>query len=135
MSFDIETTSYYSDRYKSDLATMYIWQFGIGKNTIIGRTWSEFKGLLELIVKFTEERGNAFIWVHNLSFEFQFIKQLIEWNKNKDGYPDIFAKSDRQIIYAKYKNLEFRDSLALTGMGLAKLKKNYKNLIAFILGG
>ena len=125
MSFDIETTSYYSERYKSDLATMYIWQFGIGRNTIIGRTWSEFKALLELIVKFTIETGNAFIWVHNLSFEFQFIKQLIEWNKNKDGYPDIFAKSDRQIIYAKYKNLEFRDSLALTGMGLAKLKKNY----------
>ena len=53
------------------------------------------------------------------------MKSLFDWNRNKEGYPDIFAKDDRTILYAKYKQIEFRDTLALTGMGLARFKKNY----------
>ena len=36
VAFDIETTSFYSKKYDMDLATMYIWQLGINKDTIIG---------------------------------------------------------------------------------------------------
>lgn len=125
LSFDIETTSYYSEKYNTELACMYVWQFGVDKNTIIGRTWEEFVLFLDKIAELTSEYGSIFVWVHNFSFEFQYIKQLLTWNRNKNGYPDIFAKSDRNIITARYKNIEFRDSLSLTGMGLNKLQKNY----------
>lgn len=126
-AFDIETTSYYSEKYDKDLATMWIWQAALDQDTIIGRTWEEFQSFIEIINKYAEENGGTIlVMVHNLSFEFQFIKSLFDWNiKEKSGYPDIFAKDDRTILYAKYKNIEFRDTLALTSMGLARLQKNY----------
>lgn len=125
-AFDIETTSYYSEKYDKDLATMYIWQLAIDKDTIIGRTWKDFVRVLETLNDYAEKcDGVILCLVQNLSFEFQFIKSILNWNKNSAGYPDIFAKDDRTILYAKYKNIEFRDTLALTNMGLARFQKNY----------
>lgn len=125
-AFDIETTSYYSPKYQKDLATMYIWQLGINKDTIIGRTWEEFKQIIEMLNEYAEKQDGVIIClIQNLSFEFQFFKSLFDWNKNKNGYPDIFAKDDRTILYAKYKHIEFRDTLALTGMSLNRFQKNY----------
>ena len=125
-AFDIETTSFYSPKYDKDLATMYIWQLSLNKDTIIGRTWEEFKELIEKLSDFAAEHDGVILClIQNLSFEFQFIKSLFAWNINREGYPDIFAKDDRTILYAKYKNIEFRDTLALTGMSLARYQKNY----------
>ena len=125
-AFDIETTSYFSNKYQKDLATMYTWQLGINKDTIIGRTWEEFKQAIEMLNTYAEEHDGVIIClIQNLSFEFQFFKSLFDWNKNKNGYPDIFAKDDRTILYAKYKRIEFRDTLALTGMSLNRFQKNY----------
>ena len=134
-AFDIETTSYYSAKYDKDLATMYIWQLSLNNDTIIGRTWSDFIKLIEKLNDYASAReGVILCLIQNLSFEFQFIKSLFAWNKNKEGYPDIFAKDDRTILYAKYKNIEFRDTLALTGMGLARFKKNYGLSIDKLVG-
>lgn len=125
-AFDIETTSYYSEKYKKDLATMYVWQLGINEDTIIGRTWAEFVRVMNELNKWAEENEGIILCLdQNLSFEFQFIKSIFDWNKNKEGYPDIFAKDDRTILYARWKNIEFRDTLALTGMSLKRYKKNY----------
>ena len=125
-AFDIETTSYYSAKYDKDLATMYIWQLSLDYDTIIGRNWSDFIRVIEMLNDYASKReGVILCLIQNLSFEFQFLKSIFDWNKNKEGYPDIFAKDDRTILYAKYKNIEFRDTLALTGMGLARFKKNY----------
>ena len=125
-AFDIETTSYYSTKYDKDLATMYIWQLSLDSDTIIGRNWSDFIRVIEMLNDYAKScDGVILCLIQNLSFEFQFFKSIFDWNKNKEGYPDIFAKDDRTILYAKYKNIEFRDTLALTGMGLARFKKNY----------
>ena len=135
LAFDIETTSYYSEKYKKDLATMYIWQLGIDGTCIIGRTWYEFQKIVELINAFYESIGcNVICWIQNLGFEWSFLKSLFAWNKNKDGYPDIFAKDNRTILYARYKKIEFRDSLALTGMGLARYQKNFNLKIGKLSG-
>ena len=134
LSFDIETTSYYSKKYDAELATMYIWQMGIDKNTIMGRTWGEMNRIIDLIAAALDEKEQIICWIQNFSFEWQFIKARFDWNKNADGYPDIFAKTDRNIIYARYKNIEFRDSMALTAMGLAKYQKNYNLPIGKLAG-
>lgn len=135
VAFDIETTSYYSPKYDKDLATMYIWQLAIDKDTIIGRTWGEFIRVINILNDYAAaSEGVIMCLVQNLSFEFQFIKSLFDWNKNKEGYPDIFAKDDRTILYAKYKNIEFRDTLALTGMGLARFNKNFGLSIDKLVG-
>lgn len=125
MAFDIETTSFETPEGKH-LATMYMWQFAIGDWSIIGRTWSEFIYFMELLNERAEQlKCDLLILDQNYSFEFQFIKAWFKWNKRKDGNPDIFAKSDREILYARWKRCEFRDTLALTGMALSRYQKNY----------
>ena len=122
VAFDIETTNFTkNDR---NLATMYIWQLAIDDLVIYGRTWEEFTYFIEEFSK-KNEKINILIYVHNLSFEFQFIKTLFNWNISKNGV-EVFSKDGRSIIYAKYKNIEFRDSLSLTNMPLASFAKNYK---------
>lgn len=125
MSFDIETTSFYSKKYERDLATMYIWQFGLDQETIFGRTWNDFVKFLN-IISFYASDSSLIIWIQNFSFEWSFLKAWIPWNINKKtGCPDIFAKTDRNILTARYKNIEFRDSLSLTAMGLSHYQDNY----------
>ena len=127
-AIDIETTSFYSKKYDKDIATMWIWQFGLGDMVILGRTWEEFKtwiDLLNLWLKDCYKGANLLILDHNFSFEFQWIKGWLKWNRDKNGVPEIFAKSDRSILYAKCGCVEFRDTLSLTDLPLAKLQKNY----------
>lgn len=114
-SFDIETTSFYTDSYKS--AIMYEWTFGINGNVIIGRTWEEFETMMAQIVEHLNLADDLrlIIYVHNLSFEFQFMRKHFEWLK-------IFAIDTRKPIYAiTTSGLEFRCSYLLSGYGLAKL--------------
>ena len=61
-----------------------------------------------------------------MSFEFQFIKKLIKWDKGRKGYAKIFALDPRKIIKAESAGIEFRDSLALTNTSLLKVAKDYK---------
>ena len=135
-AFDIETTSYLSKKHNKAMATMWHWQAGIDDLTIRGRTWEEFIEFIEILNTHCEGcESRLLIWVQNLSFEFQWIKGLFNWNINeKNGAPDIFAKSEREVIYARYKNIEFRDSLALTGLPLRSYKKNFNTKVGKLDG-
>ena len=114
-SFDIETTSFYVDNYKA--AIMYEWTFGINGNVIIGRTWEEFETMMNEITEYLHLADDLrlIVYVHNLSFEFQFMRKHFEWLK-------IFAIDTRKPIYAiTTSGIEFRCSYLLSGYGLAKL--------------
>lgn len=136
-AFDIETTSFYRDKNgvaynyndymailrnnpKSKLskcAIMYVWQFGINGRVIIGRTWSEFLKMMLRISEVLDLSDNRIliIYVHNLSFEFQYIRKLFSWSK-------VFATDERKPIYAlTNRGIEFRCSYMLSGYPLAKL--------------
>lgn len=137
LAFDIETTSFYSKKYEKDIATMYIWQMGIDGTCIIGRTWYEFKRIIDMVAEYMEAAASGYkvlCWIQNFAFEWSFCKSILEWNKNKDGFPDIFAKDSRTILYARYKNIEFRDSMALTAMGLARYQKNFNLKVGKLAG-
>ena len=115
-SFDIETTSFYDAARGKKHATMYIWQFGFNGSVIYGRTWDEF---FDFIEKFTNELGCnesciIYIYVHNLSYEFQWIRRYFEWNK-------VFALKKRKVLYASYLPLgiQFCCSYILTNASLA----------------
>ncbi len=125
--FDIETTSLtLTDGTKT--AFMYEWTFGIHDNKHIcyGRTWDEFITLckiLQQIYKLSSERFLV-IYVHNLSFEFQFMRKYFEWL-------EVFAVDDRKPIKAVCSyGIEFRDSYILSGYSLAKTAENlqYHNI-------
>lgn len=114
-AFDIETSSF--RRGDEKLATMYMWQFGINGFAIIGRTWEEFTAMLQrLSVRLNlNAKKKLLVYVHNLSFEFQFIRRLFSWLK-------VFSIDLRKPIYALSSlYVEFRCSYLLSGYGLADL--------------
>ena len=119
MSFDIETTSFYERDEKT--ALMYHWQFAINEYVITGRRWEEFQELLEVLHNLfkTDINNRIVIYVHNLPFEFQFMKHYIKWSD------DQLLGNNRDIYYIVTESgIEFRDSLKLSGMSLAKTAEN-----------
>ncbi len=114
-AFDIETTSFYYNGEKC--AIMYEWTLGINGNVIIGRTWDDLLKVLKTIAAHLQLNVNKrlILYVHNLSFEFQFICKRLLWEK-------VFSIDIRKPIYAiTLSGLEFRCSYRLSGYNLAKL--------------
>lgn len=119
-AFDIETTSTIYNGEKS--AFMYVWMFGIGygKDVFYGRTWEEFIELCELLGSYFDLGGNKRLitYVHNLGFEFQFMRKFFTWE-------GVFSTDERKPIKALCNiGIEFRCSYILSGYSLASLAKN-----------
>lgn len=140
--FDIETTSAYKDideniytakeiallkekqgrnfKEKNYLkcSWMYIWQLSIDGNIIIGRTWEQFKIVINSIIEKFElgENKRIIIFVQNLAFEFQFLKSIFKFDK-------IFATEQHKIIYGITNGLMFRCSYFLSGCSLEQMGK------------
>lgn len=117
-AFDTETTSYTAfDGTKA--AWVYIWMFGINGISVYGRTKEEF---IYLMQRLHDELGLSFYrrlycYVHNLPFDFQFIRKWMEWR-------DVFARSSHSPMYAVCDyGIEFRDSYVLSGKSLEKVGK------------
>ena len=118
-SFDIETTSFLYNGAKC--ATMYLWGFNLNGRSIYGRTWEEFLGLLELLREILNTLEiRLIIWVHNLSYEFQFMRKWIPWDR-------VFALKDHEVARALSSwGIEFRCSLLESGKRLSLLADEIK---------
>lgn len=111
-TFDIETTRLPD----IDQSFMYIWQMCIGENVIVGRTWEEFKLLLSEFKLYLKEKEKVVIFVHNLSYEFQFLAGIYRFNKD-----DVFLIDSRKVLKATmYEHFEFRCSYLHSNMSLAQ---------------
>ena len=136
-TFDIETTSYYllnnkvyagitynnlnEDQKEEAIpqSCMYIWMFGINDKVYYGRTWDEFVEFIEeLEINVPEKK---IIFVHNLSFEFQFFKSVFKVN-------NVFARKSHKVIRCELEdyNIEFRCSFTMSNCALASLPRLYK---------
>ena len=131
-SFDIETTTIEPKQVDgkyiyNPYGFMYQWQFCISKNfnekfVCFGRTWEEFqyflrrlKGVLKL-----NKYQKLVVYVHNLSYEFQFMKEFIK-------IESIFAKEKRKLMKLFCNDgFEFRCSYFLSNMNLIKFCENSK---------
>ena len=111
-SFDIETSSW-SDN-DNHYATMYIWQFGLNGSVIYGRTWREFESFLTALFEMLAlgSKRRLIVYVHNLSYEFHWIRKYFEWEK-------VFAIKKRRPVYALTEGIEFRCSYFLSNYSLA----------------
>ena len=122
-SFDIETTSFIASKDENGepvkAATMYIWQLGLNGTVIYGRTWDEFDNVINELVDYLElsSKRHLLIYVHNLGYEFQFIRKRFEWDK-------VFAIKQRRPVYAICGGIEFRCSLFLSNYSLEYIGKN-----------
>lgn len=140
-SFDIETSSLYQNEktlvyisnkeyqeltikqqkeYKK-IAFMYIFQFLIDDCLFIGRDWNIFVDVCFFLSSYFNlmyEDKHLIIYVHNLSYEFQFMNKWL-------NFIDVFAIKERKPIKATTLNgLEFRCSYLLSGYSLDTLSKN-----------
>ena len=133
-SFDIETSSYFMldgkqyntiDYLKIDEKSkkrcvygsfMYIWQFSINEVVYYGRTWEEFEMFLKRLEENVPEL--KIIYVHNLSFEFQFLKSHFH-------FEDVVARKSHKVMSAFMRdfNIIFKCSYFLSNCALEYLPK------------
>lgn len=127
-AFDIETTKIHSrdvklldGRFISDwVSFMYVWQFQVGPSiTIIGRYWWEFILLLKKIAEVLEEGERIMVFVHNLSYEFSYLRSadvLGDLINNES----VFCTKQRRVckFLAVFDRIEFRDSYIHSNMSL-----------------
>ena len=111
-SFDIETSSFEVDDEK--YATMYLWSMCINGSTVIGRTWKEFSLLIKIIENaFHTNRMKLVIYVHNLSYEFQWMRKYLDIKRT-------FSIKNRHILSVTLKNgIIFKCSYKLSNYALA----------------
>lgn len=117
-SFDIETSSFYEKNEKRSV--MYIWQFAINDDVLIGRTWGDFISLLRALqcFLFLDDKRRIVIYIHNLSYEFQFFRKQIPIS-------EVFATDDRKPLYCICPwGFEFRCSYRLSGYSLSTVANN-----------
>lgn len=126
MTFDIETSKIPTDDEGHYQAFMYIWQICIEGNVVFGRRWEELQEFMKNVVNAYKlsEGERVVVYVHNLSFEFQFIQDYFK-------FVDVFAMASRSILTAKTAHLEFRCSYKLSNMSLAKFIENTPNTLHY----
>ena len=104
------------------IAIMYAWVFTYNGHAFVGRTWDEFKWLLDRVIQYHDlsDKHVLVCGVHNLSYEFQFIRKRFEW-------ANVFAVKERSPVYARTKTgIEFRCTLTLSGYSLAKVGEHLR---------
>ncbi|MGL4366167.1 MAG: DNA polymerase [Cetobacterium sp.] len=125
-SLDIETTSTYVNGEK--VSNMYIWGFAISnKEVYYGRTWNELKEFLEILkaefnIGMGEHQNRMVIYVHNLAYEFQFMRKYFNWDNT-------FSLSERKPIKALTTDgIEFKCSYLLSGYSLSKVAEHLRTV-------
>ena len=124
MTFDIETSTIEKTDGTFE-GFMYHWQVCIDGYVCFGRSWKEFLTFLRKMnraLKNYDEMHKLLCYIHNFSYEFQF---LYSWIK----LTDVFAIDKRKPLKAISKdfNIEFRCSYLLSNMNLKKFIENTPN--------
>lgn len=142
-AFDIETTNIYCKRrmeckkmrrgecngdkcrhWIKPTSYMYHWQACIGNDVIFGRTWEEYQYFVKKVALTLglSNRKRLVFYVHNLGFEFQFLRSYFE-------FTEVFAREKRRPMKAVAGGIEYRCSYMLSNMSLAKFCENTPNVI------
>lgn len=144
-TFDIETTSYLklydhiipankylelSEEERKDCnfnAFMYIWMFSINDIVYYGRTWEEFKDFLKKIDENVPYQKTIFI--HNLAFEFQFLKSHF-------NFKDVIARKKHKPMRASMTdyNFELRCSYLMSNCKLERLPELFNLPVKKLVG-
>lgn len=144
-SFDIETTSYiildniiypalkYKDLSKDEQerceyrSLMYIWTFGVNDIIYYGRTWEELKNFLDILEESVPYKKILFI--HNLSFEFQFMKGVF-------NFTDVLARKSHKVMKCNFEdyNIEIRCTYMMSNCALKYLSKLFNLPVEKLVG-
>lgn len=127
IAFDIETSTIGTQKFnelktrdkelalESLEAFVYHWQLCIGETVIFGRHIEE---AIELFDKLKQLEFNIVIYIHNLGYEFNWLKDYMTFD-------NVFARARHTPIYAISGNIEFRCSLIMSNMSLKAYTQKY----------
>lgn len=109
-AFDIETTRLED----IEQSIMYVWQWQFGDEyTVVGRTWEQFEEFQRKL-KAVLEDSVLVVFVHNLSYEFQFLRGIYQFNQD-----EVFAIKSRKVLKCNmWDSFEFRCSYIHSNMNL-----------------
>ena len=109
-AFDIETTRLED----IEQSIMYVWQWQFGDDyTVVGRTWEQFE-TFQRKLKAVLEDSVLVVFVHNLSYEFQFLRGIYPFNQD-----EVFAVKSRKVLKCNmWDSFEFRCSYIHSNMNL-----------------
>lgn len=144
-TFDIETSSYLllgdkqipaaeyltltdEERESAEpCACMYVWQFSVNDTVYYGRTWAEFLMFLRRIDK--NSKFKKIVFVHNLSYEFQFFASQLRIKK-------VLSRKSRKVMSCELKdfNIIFRCSLFMSNVALEYLPKLFNLNVQKMVG-
>lgn len=116
-AFDIyKKAEYYSEM--ESISLLYLWNICIDGYLFSGRSYTDLLSFLESLDSMLE--GTFYIFIHNASYEFQFLRNILQ-------EVDMFARQMRKPLKFTWRNLEFRCSYMLTRLSLDTWA-NEKNL-------
>lgn len=144
-TFDIETSSYlllnnkiipaieYQNLSKEEqehseyYTCMYIWMLSVNDIVYYGRTWEELKDFLKTLDEYISEK--KFLFIHNLAFEFQYLKSHF-------NMCDVVARKSRKVMKCNFEdfNFECRCTYMMTNTSLARLPDLYNLPIKKLVG-
>lgn len=117
-AFDIESSTVYDENGEPH-SFMYIWMFALDDVVYYGRTWDEFRDFVFRLKDHLREGMTLLAYVHNLSYEYQFLSGIFEIDRD-----DIFPTDPRKILKLTLVPwLEMRCSYYLTNMSLRQFLK------------
>lgn len=95
-------------------SNMYIWMFSIQDKVYYGRTWEELIFFFTKLNNISSEK--KIIFVHNLSFEFQFLKTVFK-------FTNVMARKSHKVMKCELEdyNMEFRCSYYMSNSALSEL--------------
>lgn len=117
-AFDTETTAIN----EIQQSFVYVWQFGFGDTVYIGRDLSEAVALFEHIAAALDDNTKLIVYVHNLSYDFQFLKGYYQFKAD-----EVFAIDKRKILKCTMFDgkIEMRCSYLHSNMSLDNFAKKW----------
>lgn len=109
-AFDIETTRLED----IEQSIMYVWQWQFSDEyTVVGRTWEQFEAFQRKLKAILED-SVLVVFVHNLSYEFQFLRGIYQFSQD-----EVFAIKSRKVLKCTMHDcFEFRCSYIHSNMNL-----------------
>lgn len=108
LAFDIEVTTLKDIKQ----GFMYIAQLGFSvKDAYVMRTWEEVMDCFNEISWSAPDDARIYCYVHNLSYEFQFMKSYFEFD-------DVFVIKNRRVLRCTWRNIVFCCSYMLSNFSL-----------------
>lgn len=117
-AFDTETTAIN----ELQQSFVYVWQFGFKDTVYIGRDLSEAIALFEHIALSIDYDTKLIVYVHNLSYDFQFLKGYYPFKAD-----EVFALDKRKILKCTMFDgkIELRCSYLHSNMSLDNFAKKW----------